>query len=773
MSLPKFIYIPVEKDGRIRQVKNGVVTSLNSPYALPNAPDGNQEISIGWERSETYKGNVRNFSLSLGYVTDGYKILANDFIKFGIDRELWLLVKRLTYEWDDNVFKEYYKQLYKGQFDFSTSEIDKGNFRFNINMMEGGLHRFLKARETTEYELPFDLDAKNVRMDGMFITGEFRWILPHDTFQLEKYPALYPLSNDNPIPGLSIFEVQKNNAAAPITSDTLEYFAQTTQDIAGVRLTGTLVNITYSFGNLEAELVIFNTESQTERLVIDLAPADPYPQNTNLQIDQTFDLLKGDRLFLRVGDAPLGVMEIQESFLTLSAKSKPLPSVISGFTLYDVGRKLTEKITGNADDFDSTLLANLVSEIGYDIILTSGDGVRGITGAALKTSWRDYYKFCDTVLMTRMNITDKIRIENRITAYQPPSVKAAVSIGTIKNLKVTPAIDQMYTSIKVGHQDQDVNDTNGKFDFNGWMVFTTPIKAIPDRQMDLQSPYKASPYEIEQTRANYEGKTTTDKETDNDVFALAVIPDATTSVVTDAIFKADGAPLAPGVPLLSIVAPSPLFRAGMKIKVTGSALNNGDFTIKTSTPWFFGQLITLNEPLQDETPATPVTVEIIEGQYYDLDRSITVDQLTNPDTSTDIKETVYNVPLSPKRMLLKHGPWLAGMLYGYEAEKLVFSTANRNKEMIAGGIVEKADVQISTLGTAMFLPKYFEFDGVSPVDMVAILDADPNPVFEFEESEGFLYNGFFYRGGIALNDLEEQTFKLLATLENDLLNLIP
>jgi hypothetical protein len=34
------------------------------------------------------------------------------------------------------------------------------------------------------------------------------------------------------------------------------------------------------------------------------------------------------------------------------------------------------------------------------------------------------------------------------------------------------------------------------------------------------------------------------------------------------------------------------------------------------------------------------------------------------------------------------------------------------------------------------------------------------------------YTGFFIRGGIALNDLEEQTFKLLACPENDLLPLI-
>ncbi len=774
MSLKKFLYFITEKDGRTRQVVNGVVTSLNNPKALPQAPDGNQDISVGWERSETYKGNIRNFSLAMGFVTDGYKILANDFIKFNIDRELYLLVKRLTYEWTDTTFKEYYKQLYKGQFDLATAELDKGNFRFNINLMEGGLHRLLKANESTQYELPFDLDSKNVRMDGMYLEGNFKWLLTEDTFQNRKYPSLFTLNNDNPVPGLAIFDVQKNGGATiDPTADTLEYFAEATQDIAAVRLFGTLVDIEYSFADLNIELKIFNIYSDTTRLTIDLAPDDPYPQNSSIAVDETFDLLKGDRLFLQVGFAPISFISIKESTLQLYAKSKPLPSVIPGFTLYDLGRKLVEKITGNAADFDSTLLADLITDFSSEIILTSGDGVRGITNASLKTSWKDFYKFVDVVLMTRMSITDKIRIENRITAYQPPSVTPAVPLGIVKDLKVTPAIDQMYTSIKVGHQEQDVNDTNGKFDFNGFMIFTTPIKSIPDKQMDLQSPYKASPYEIEQTRANYEGKTTTDKDTDNDVFALAVTPDATTVFTSTSVFDPTGG-LFYTDNLLSLVAAIPILRPGMKIRVTGATNpdNNKDYTIKNQASWFFGQLIQTNEAMTAESGAV-ITVEILEGQYYDLDRSIAIDQLTDPDVSTEIKESVFNVRLSPKRILLRHATWLAGMCYGYESEKLTFSSANRNKEMIADGIIEKADIQISTLGTPMFIPKYFEFEITSPVDMVEILDADPNPVFEFDESEGTDYNGFFYRGGIALNDLEEQTFKVLCTFENDLLSLIP
>jgi hypothetical protein len=55
--------------------------------------------------------------------------------------------------------------------------------------------------------------------------------------------------------------------------------------------------------------------------------------------------------------------------------------------------------------------------------------------------------------------------------------------------------------------------------------------------------------------------------------------------------------------------------------------------------------------------------------------------------------------------------------------------------------------------------------------MVEVLDADPNPAFSFIWND-ITYEGFFIRGGIALNDLEEQTFKLLAEPTTDFLNLI-
>lgn len=209
----------------------------------------------------------------------------------------------------------------------------------------------------------------------------------------------------------------------------------------------------------------------------------------------------------------------------------------------------------------------------------------------------------------------------------------------------------------------------------------------------------------------------------------------------------------------------------MKLRIIGSASNDMDLMVTGAGRWFFGQLIAVDQPLTDEGNVN-INIEILEGQIYSLDRSIAVTQLITPDdVDAEIKYSLFNVPLSPKRILLTHATWLAGALYNYAPGELRYTFANRNSQMIAGGITERADVEIVDLGAPMFKPYYLEFDTISPVNMVEILEANPNPKFSFTWL-GVSYTGFFIRGGIALNDLEEQTFKLLATADCDVLPLI-
>ena len=761
MSLKKFLYFLTEKDGRARQVLNGVVTSLNNKRPLPQAPDGNQEISIGWERSPLYWSNMRNFSLPLGFVMDGAKIGQNDAYKFNVDRELYLLIKKLTYEYTDTTFKEYYKQFYKGQLDFSTFEDDKGTGRVSFSIMQGGIQRKFKAAETTDFEIPFDQDSVSVRMDGMYITGKFRWTIPASGGFGTYFLGTYQLPNDNPIPGLAWFDVFEETTLLATAGNeaATQYFGQATQNVDDVHLQMAFTNINQGAANPTSptlELQIWNSETGAHRTTIDLAPGSYTPGQT-LLVDETFNLLKGDKLFLKK------IFRFGESSMTITAKSKPPESVVPAFTIYQLGRKLTEKITGNADDFVSPFLES------KNILINSGDGLRSITGAAVKTNWQNYWKAVDAYTFACLDFSETtVRIRERALAFDYSVIHP---LGAIKDLKVTPATELMATSIKVGHKEQKVDDTNGKVDFNGFLTFNAPIKAIPAKELNIQTNYKAGPIEIEQIRANYEGKTTTDKESDNETFVLAAVPDADLNIFTvDSLFQADGTPFAPGLPLITIGTNDTKIRAGMILRISGTATSNDkDVVVVTAGSLGGGQLIQTAESLVDFSG--PATFEIVAGGYYELDRSIPVDQLSDPDADQAVKDSVFNVPLSPKRILMLHRSWLATIFSGYGGQKLTYANVSRNKELIADGLVEKADVPINDLGDPLALPWWFEFDTISPADLPAIHDNDPNPAFSFLW-DNVEYVGFCWSDGFAANTMEEQTFKLLAAPINNMLNLI-
>lgn len=761
MSKKKFLYVLAEEDGRSRTVINGVVTSTSQVKPLPQAPDGNQEISIGWERSFLYWGNIRNFSLPLGFVMTAATILRNDWYKFNIDRKLFLIILRLTYEFTVSTYKEYYKLYYKGELDFSTIDDAKGDHRVNINIMEGGLQKLLKANENTKFDIPFDEDAQNVLMDGMYINGNFRWFIPASPEGPLVYPGVYLLTNDNPIPGLAIFTVQEEPVGAGPGDEITAYFALATQNIPNVRFQATFLNVQLgsSMPFFEAELYTWNTVTQTFRIIKNFNSND-YVEGQTVTMDETFDLFAGERLLFSKS------FGFDESKMSLTAKSKPLPGYIKMFTLYELGRKIVEKLTGSAGNFSSVFLQTI------NIGLSSGDGVRGLAGAGVKISWKDYFAIVDIYTKAGMQITDKIVIENRELYFTPESLaNPAIELGEVKNLSITPAIEFMGTSIKVGHAEQQVDDTNGKYDFNGFQIWNTPVKRIADKEIDLQAPSKAGPFEIEQTRANYEGKTTTDRESDNNIFALAVLPDdALNGFDALASFAADGTPFAPGEPVIYLDTNLPLLAAGQRVNVTGSASNDGQYTVKIAAAWFFGQVVVLNEPVTDENNVN-IHIEIVNGKFYTLDRTPSVDVLYDPDLDQDTKDSIYNVPLSPRRILQTHANWLAGALYGYAPAALTFESANRNKLLVSDGVAEVAPMPIATMPAPMFLPFWAEFDTLAPVDLVEILKANSNPVFAFIH-ESVRYTGFLWKAGIAPNMLEEQTFKLLFCPENDILSLI-
>lgn len=152
--------------------------------------------------------------------------------------------------------------------------------------------------------------------------------------------------------------------------------------------------------------------------------------------------------------------------------------------------------------------------------------------------------------------------------------------------------------------------------------------------------------------------------------------------------------------------------------------------------------------------------------HYRLDRSL------NPSATGLIeKDTVFNIFLSPKRNLLRNGNFLRSSLFRGDTRTLGYKTADKNSAMQAGGIVEKADVNIGSLNAPLFFPIYF--DGEFPVtnNILDLLAINPLQVLRFPV-DGTFYKGIIVKAAVSGNRTSSHAYQMLSTADNNLLNLI-
>lgn len=753
--MKSIIHFFTEEDGRCRQIVNGVVESLNKRKII-QCPIGTNDIVILWERVIPRYAQVRNFSLPLGFPLDGAKILKNDYYKFNIDRKLFFVIKRLVCEIDANFYKIYYKHLYRGELDFSTFDDDKSNARVNMNIMEGGISKLVKANEDTEIAIPFDSDAIDVLMDGILLDGTYNWIIPTDQSLGTFYLGMYQLPSEKSAPGIAVFDVTQEpvDFADTANAGSFQYWTTSIQDISNVQISGVIKYVQEgpSGGPLPdptihftLQLQIFNSETNAPRLDIYLInPSDTYQSTQDIPFSTTVNLLKGDRLFLKK------IGRFRESSIGMNVKSRPASRIVKHFKPFDLWKKICIKLGIS----ESKIFGDILKSSTYCV--TCGDAVRGLANSVIKTTFNNFCKAFNVYHFTGVQIKETIELESRYKYFVPDSVDSATNLPIVRDFHVTPALDQMFSSIKIGHQEQNIQDLNGKFDYNGYQIYITPITRV-STQMDLQSPYKSGPFEETILQTNLDGKTTTDDDSDNDIFVNDINIGQSSNIKT----------------VVSVVLVGNYFvfensinvQVGSVFTIVGTANNDGTYTVTNVVSILVAQIIGVQELLNSDEVNINVFISFVSGFLYKLDRSVI------PDSGVPDPDTVFNVRLRPAALFKVHERWIRSYCYNYDALQVTFSTGNMNNDLVVAGVSDSANRNIVDMGNRIFIPDYLDFTTPVPIDLNDILETDPNKPFAptFEETR---YTGFLWKAGLAPNSRKEQAFTLLSSIENNREDLI-
>lgn len=768
MILPRWRYCIAKEDGRTGRVTNGVVTFDGSKSKIPS-PDGWQGLQIMIERPTDKHGLTQMQTLPNGLVLQAAHIVRDALYKQSIEEKLFLLIQRLKLDLTPTKFKWVYRYFFKGELDLSQT--DDGQDVLSVPIMEGGLAKLVKANWATNYEFPMnDQLCVNLLMDGILLDKKGNFAIV-DGFEIENefyagsfFIPLSLLNQEGSAAGIAFFSQELESTETA----TLAERAQSTNLFASaglansgdieLHITGKIVyHCTYKddgfgFGiNLlksdESEVGLFNDA------IIEAG------QTYSHDIDTTITLSPGQFLHMEGIYSVTGALKIQfdaTSKLSVEYSYRSPATYVKAYKRFDLFKKIVKAITGS-EDF---AVSDLCTEFN-DLLITCGDAIRGIEGATLKTSLADFYQDTDATLMAGIYIQPngpdaKIEIEDRLKYYTEQADVDAINLGEVLDLHTQPAIDLICNTYKFGHQKQNIDDVNGKYDPNGNNQFTGPITKVI-KEYNGVSPYKAGPYEIEILRINLEGKTSTDDNRDNDVYVIAALPNENLEAEVSFINALNG----------MVISDPSRFAAGQKIRITGSASNDGVYDILSVNFLLAFSVIVFAQPVVDEA-TVPVTIEWLTGNVYSLNRPA-YDTLEGVPT-----DTIFNLPyLTPKAMMMRHFRWIAGINYGLASKKIVFTSGKDNKNtelktVLAGVTIdEDKDEAISPMGEPMFLP-FYHIAKFNPLTMQPEdLEDNSNRSFIFSDIYGNEWRDFLRIAGIAPNDFSQQEFKLLLSPSND------
>lgn len=251
-------------------------------------------------------------------------------------------------------------------------------------------------------------------------------------------------------------------------------------------------------------------------------PGQTYTYNINLAIP----LQAGERLYLEgiyfggvTGAIDIGLSFTDNCKLSIKYKNTFRITQAKAYRPSVLLQKVLDKVTGGGYQVVSTLLTG-----DNDLrMLTSGDALRGLSGAVIKTSLMKIFQLFDMQLDAAMGIINNVlHFENKKYWYDNTTV---INIGSVANLKTNQSGDYLFNTVTIGYPNQNYNqalgDVNGKLEPCVTQSYTLPITCV-SKALQLTTDIRADMYGIEFTRINLEGKTTVDSSSDNDTFCIKV-----------------------------------------------------------------------------------------------------------------------------------------------------------------------------------------------------------------------------------------------------------
>lgn len=533
----------------------------------------------------------------------------------------------------------------------------------------------------------------------------------------------------------------------------------TTFDIE-FRVKGRYKNLNSGSGNNDLNLVLkkgtntFNSGATTiNSWNIRSSNNNAFTQEFDISYSATVILSPGEKLWLsnfltyvKTTNYTADVrIEIDaETYFKASVVSKCDPTSAKVYMINETASRITEAITNNQMKVYSEYLGRKDSDP-YDFPQAGCGALRALalgldirrakladgTEPKLFLSMEDVFNHLSATDNIGVGVEgdDKIRIENWKWFYKNNIILQCLDIDKVKKSVIT---EKIWSTFKTGYDKWETEDYNGQDEILTNRQYRTQVTQVQN-ELEKTSKIIASGYAIETTRRRSgEDK---DWRFDNDVFAICLMNKIYASGAEFIAFSS------------TIKVPfNQLYQVGFQahtITVTGSASNDGTYTVVGVSTLLGDILIQVAESLVNESGAT-IVIEDISGHY-----AVEVGNIDSPANMID-PDTVYNFRISPVRMAMR---WFDRVMAFCKnivnADKLIFSAADGN--YIAEGELKNPDCKLENAVLAenddLSLTSYADTDDALPIAAAELVEYKyPLTVQEFKAINASPYGLVEYRG---------------------------
>lgn len=434
-------------------------------------------------------------------------------------------------------FNNLVKSVGKTKYDIEAMDVIDEYWEYGHNPIFSGGDYEIPEVEITPLILTFD--GFQPQVNGVFFTNINlnKASIPlggmENDFRSQEYGAVISIDGSVPVEDKYFFQAELQKEYSGDDDDPVK----TQTVIVDVDFTCRRGDVTENGMNAQ---YIFYIEAYNDDGVIyqngePIQPGTDKPADFDIKVQYPIKVSPGDKIrcyvlfsngandYHKISFSVIKFRKFRVLYVDKSKRTDTIPAV----TALTMANHLLYLMSGKdwSKAYKATIAADTDNPWPFDHYLVAAESIRGLEKAKFHANFNDFLDYMQ-FLGYEWDVDEStltVAFKKRDVFFDPSITAIELTEEEVADLQITADDEYAYSTVRVGYEKPDIEDTNGRFAVCGAFDYATDYKNQGDGRdssLEIMCPYKADPVEIE-ALSWARGEKTTDQKADNDIFMLA------------------------------------------------------------------------------------------------------------------------------------------------------------------------------------------------------------------------------------------------------------